>query len=93
MLVIAAACTSTPAQSAGAPADQSTTGGLALYLTESFNGAGRIAVDPMTLQDRSTKPLLAISPTAARKASAVASLDGSAIAVMNYQDGTPGRGA
>jgi hypothetical protein len=89
MLVIAAACTSTPARSTGAPADQNTPGELALYLTESFNGAGLIAVDPVTLQDRSTKPLLAISPTTAKNVWTVASADGSAIAVMNYQYGNP----
>jgi hypothetical protein len=88
-LVIAAACTSTPAQSTGAPVDRSATGELALYVTQSFNGAGLIAVDPVTLQDRSTKPLLAISPTSTKDSWTVASLDGSAIAVMNYRYGTP----
>jgi hypothetical protein len=88
-LVIAAACTSTPAQSTGAAVDRSATGELALYVTESFNGAGLIAVDPVTLQDRSTKPLLAISPTGAKDSWTVASMDGSTIAVMTYNYGTP----
>jgi len=88
-LVIAAACTSTPAQSTGAPVDWSATGELALYITESFNGAGLMAVDPVTLQDRSTKPLLAIGPTGAKDSWTVASLDGSTIAVMNYHYGAP----
>jgi hypothetical protein len=89
MLVIVAACTETPAQSTRAPVDRSATGELALYVTESFNGAGLIAVDPVTLQDRSTKPLLAISPPGANDSWTVASRDGSAIAVMNYHYGTP----
>ncbi|HEV8655150.1 MAG TPA: hypothetical protein VGR85_06530 [Candidatus Limnocylindria bacterium] len=87
-LVIAAACTSTPAQSPPSPAPP-TVGELALYVTDSFNGAGLMAVDPLTLQDRSAKPLLAISPTAANSSWTVASLDGSTIAVMNYHYGTP----
>jgi surface antigen len=89
MLLIAAACTSAPARSTGVQVDQNSTGELALYLTESFNGAGLIAVDSVTLQDRSTKPLLAISPTTAKNVWTVASPDGSAIAVMNYQYGNP----
>jgi hypothetical protein len=87
VLVFAAACTSVPAQSTGSPAQAPTAGELDLYITDSFDGAGLIAVDPLTLQDRSTKPLLAISPTGANTSWTAASLDGSTIAVMNYNYG------
>ena len=86
MVLIAAACTWAPAGSTGSPAAASE---LALYITDSFNGAGLIAVDPLTLQDRSTKPLLAISATGANNSWTVASLDGSTVAVMNYNYGAP----
>jgi len=88
-ILIAAACTSAPVQGAGSPAESTTPNELALYITDSFNGAGLMAVDPLTLQERSSKPLLAISPTAANNLSTVASPDGTAIAVMSYRYGRP----
>lgn len=88
-LLIVAACTSSPAREAGSPAATPSAGGLALYLTDSFNGAGLIAVDPLTLGDRSAKPLLTISPTRANNTWSTASLDGSAIAIMTYNYGDP----
>lgn len=55
-----------------------------MYLTDSFNGSGLIAIDPLTLQDRSGKALLPINPGGGNNSSMVAALDGSAVAVMNY---------
>jgi hypothetical protein len=86
MLFLAAACSATPASP---PVERSAPSQLDLYVTDSFNGAGLLAVDPLTLQDRSTKPLLAINPTGANNSWSVASLDGGTIAVMNYSYGTP----
>jgi len=86
LLFLAAACTAAPANP---PIGQSSPSELDLYVTDSFNGAGLLAVDPLTLQDRSTKPLLAISPTGANNSWTVASSDGSTIAVLNYNYGKP----
>jgi hypothetical protein len=87
VLFLAAACTSAPAQSTGSPNGLPIAGEFDLYVTGSFNGAGLMAVDPLTLQDRSANPLLTISPTGANNAWTTASLDGSTIAVMNYSYG------
>lgn len=86
---IAVACTSTSVQEAGHPAEAATADKLALYLTDSFNGGGLIAVHPLTLADRSATPLLPITPTLANNTWTTASLDGSAIAVMTYNYGEP----
>lgn len=86
-LFIAAACVPAPAQRS--PVENAHGGVLALYLTGSFNGAGLIAVDPLTLADRSAKPLLPINPTSANTSWTAASLDGSTVAVMNYHYGDP----
>lgn len=80
-LLLAAACTSAPAGSTAEPAAASEP---TLHLTESLNGAGIIALDPLTLQDRSERPVLPLSATTANNSSTVASPDGSAIAVMTY---------
>jgi hypothetical protein len=88
MLFLAAACVS-PASETSSPAEPTTTGELALYLTGSFNGAGLVAVDPLTLQDRSAKALLPINATSANNSWTAASLDGSTVAVMNYHYRTP----
>jgi hypothetical protein len=89
MLFLSAACTAAPAQSPGAPLERTDAGRIDLYVTASFNGAGLTAVDPLTLQDRSAKPLLAIAPTGANNSWTVASSDGSTIAVLNYNYGKP----
>jgi hypothetical protein len=90
VLFFAAACTSAPAQTPGPPVEVPTAGELDLYVTDSFNGAGLIAVDPLTLQDRSAKPLLAVSSAvSASSSSMVASMDGTTIAVMSYAYGNP----
>lgn len=86
-LLIAAACAPAPAQSS--PVENAKGGDLALYLTGSFNGAGLIAVDPLTLGDRPAKPLLPINATSANSSWTTASLDGSTLAVMNYHYGDP----
>jgi hypothetical protein len=87
LLFLAAACTAAPANPS---IGQSAPSELDLYVTDSFNGAGLLAVDPLTLQDRSMKPLLAISPGAGSASSSiVASMDGTTIAVMNYAYGNP----
>ena len=89
LIFLAAACASAPAQSTGSPNDAPTARDLDLYVTDSFNGAGLMAVDPLTLQDRSATPLLEIAPTAANNSWTVASSDGGTIAVMNYNYGRP----
>src|SRR6266511_4075064 len=86
LLFLAAGCSAAPTNP---PIRQSAPSELDLYVADSFNGAGLLAVDALTLQDRSTKPLLAISPTGANNSWTVASLDGSAVAVLNYNYGTP----
>lgn len=55
-----------------------------MYLTDSYNGSRLIAIDPLTLQDRSAKGLLPINPGGGNNSSMVAALDGGAVAVMNY---------
>ena len=80
LIFLAAACASAPAQSTGSPNDAPTARDLDLYVTDSFNGAGLMAVDPLTLQDRSATPLLEIAPTAANNSWTVASSDGGTIA-------------
>jgi hypothetical protein len=87
-LFIAAACAS-PAPGTGSPTERSTTDTLALYVTGSQNGADLVAVDPLTLQDRSAQPLLPIVRTGANNTSTIASLDGSAIVVTTYNYRSP----
>ena len=89
LLFLAAACTSAPALSTGSPNEVPTAGELDLYITDTFNGAGLVAIDPLTLQDRAAKPLLDIAATAANNSWTVASSDGGTIAVMNYNYGRP----
>jgi hypothetical protein len=87
-LILAAACVS-PAPGSRSSSEQPTAGEMALYLTASQNGADLIAVDPLTLQDRSTKPLLPINATAANNSSTMASTDGSTIVVVSYNYRAP----
>lgn len=61
--------------------------GRTLYITDSFNGAGLIPIDPTTLRDISHKPLLPIARTGGNNSWTTASLDGQTIAVMNYHYG------
>jgi hypothetical protein len=58
--------------------------GKAIYLTPSFNGSGWIQIDPETLKDVSTKPLLPITPTNANSSETQVSPDGSIIIVGDY---------
>ena len=63
--------------------------GKTLYLTDSFNGAGLIPIDPLSLGDLTAKPLLSIQRAGANNNFASASADGSAVAVMTYGYGQP----
>jgi hypothetical protein len=65
-------------------ATQGVVAGKAIYLAPSFNGSGWIQIDPETLKDVSTKPLLAISPTSANSSETQVSPDGSTIIVGVY---------
>ena len=56
----------------------------AIYLSPSFNGSGWIQIDPETLKDVSTKPLLDIAPTNANSSDTQVSPDGSTIIVGDY---------
>src|SRR5688572_15551669 len=87
-LFIAAAC-ALPAPGTASPTERSTTDSLALYLTGSHDGADLLAVDPLTLQDRSAQPLLPIGRTGANNTSTIASLGGSAIVVTTYNYRSP----
>ena len=58
--------------------------GKAIYLTPSFNGSNWIQIDPETLQDVSTKPLLPIEPTYANSSTTQVSPDGSVVIVATY---------
>jgi hypothetical protein len=64
-------------------------GAKATYLTDSFNGSGLVAIDPLTLHDAATRPLLPLERTAANNTFTVAARDGTAIAVMTYAYGNP----
>lgn len=66
-------------------------GETALYLTDSFNGSGLVAIDPETLEDVSPRPLLPIGWTSSNTFSTGASRDGRSIAVASY--GGTGQGA
>jgi hypothetical protein len=59
------------------------------YLTDSFNGSGLITIDPLTLQDAASRPLLPIERAAANNNFTVAAHDGTAVAVMTYAYGEP----
>lgn len=81
---------------ASAPAASSAASsvGRLLYVTEAVDGSGLMAVDPLTLGDRSSKPLLAIERAAANPcrgfsgtcALVTASADASALAVIGYSE-------
>ncbi len=58
--------------------------GKAIYLTPSFNGSNWIQIDPETLKDVSTKPLLPIAPTNGNSSATQVSPDGSTIIVGDY---------
>ncbi|MFN2520684.1 MAG: hypothetical protein ABR525_06545, partial [Candidatus Limnocylindria bacterium] len=60
--------------------------GKAIYLSPSFNGSGWIQIDPDSLRDLSTRPLLDIGPTASNSFSTIVSADGSTIIVGNFGD-------
>ena len=80
-----AACSLVPAtiSSTHTPAP-STSGERALYVTDSFNGSGLLAIDPLTLRDLSSKPLLPIGSTGSNSSFLMASDDGGTLAVANY---------
>ena len=59
----------------------------ATYLTDSFNGSGLTAIDPLTLQDAAVRPLLPIVWSAANNSFTLAAHDGTAVAVMTYAYG------
>lgn len=58
--------------------------GKAVYLTPSFNGSGWIQIDPETLREVSTRPLLDIAPTSSNSSDTQLSPDGSTIIVGDY---------
>jgi hypothetical protein len=58
--------------------------GKALYVSPSFNGSGWIQVDPESLKDLSSKPLLDIAPSTTNSAQAEVSTDGSTIIVNEF---------
>lgn len=61
--------------------------GKALYLSPSFNGSGWIQIDPDSLKDVSTKPLLDIGPSSTNSSATLVSQDGSTILVSDYSPG------
>ncbi len=61
--------------------------GKAIYLSPSFNGSGWIQIDPVTLQDLTTAPLLDIAPTYLNSFDTQVSQDGSTIVVGDYTRG------
>jgi len=90
--LLIAACTAPPSglptspatETPGGPPLPSTAGDRTLYLTDSFNGSGLIAIDLLTLRDLSARPLLPIGPGGGNSSFMASALDGSAVAVMNY---------
>jgi hypothetical protein len=64
--------------------------GKAIYLSPSFNGSGWMQIDPETLTDVSSKPLLDIAPSPTNSSATQVSEDGSTIIVSDY---SPGVGA
>lgn len=73
-----------PGATDASPRASAATAGRVMYLTDAFNGAGLIAIDPLTLQDVSAKPLLPIHYTGSNNSSIATALDGGALAIMNY---------
>ena len=65
--------------------------GRAVYLTPSFNGSGWIQIDPRTLADIGTRPLLDIAPTTQNSSDTLVSADGSTIIVGDYSGPSPHR--
>ena len=64
----------------------------AIYLSTSNNGSGWIQIDPITLNDLSTKPLLDIAPSSSTGShSTDVSADGSTIIVSDYSVEGDGR--
>jgi len=61
----------------------------AVYLTPSFNGSGWIQIDPRTLADIGTRPLLDIAPTTQGSSDTLVSADGSTILVGDYSGPSP----
>lgn len=61
--------------------------GRALYLSPSFNGSGWIQIDPDTLKDLTSKPLLEIAPSSTNSSATLVSQDGSTILVSDYSPG------
>ncbi|MDP9265714.1 MAG: hypothetical protein M3O91_06310, partial [Chloroflexota bacterium] len=60
--------------------------GKAIYLSPSFNGSEWIQIDPVTLKDLSTRPLLDIRPTSSNSFDTVVSADGSTIIVGDFRN-------
>src|SRR5207248_151820 len=58
--------------------------GKAIYLSPSFNGSGWIQVDPESLKDVSTKPLLDIGYSSTNSSETQVSADGSTIIVSDF---------
>ena len=69
------------------PATPGVVNGKAIYLSPSFNGSGWIQIDPQSLMDVSTKPLLDIAPTTTNSSEAQVSTDGSTIIVSTFSGG------
>jgi hypothetical protein len=61
--------------------------GKAIYLSPSFNGSGWVQIDPETLRDVSSKPLLDIAPSSTNSSATIVSADGSTIVVGDYSAG------
>lgn len=58
--------------------------GKAIYLSPSFNGSGWMQIDPETLKDVSSKPLLDIAPASTNSSATQVSEDGSTIIVSDF---------
>lgn len=56
----------------------------AIYLTTSFNGANWIRIDPLTLKDLATTPLLPIAPTSLNSSYTLVPQDGSLVLVADF---------
>jgi hypothetical protein len=61
--------------------------GKAIYLSPSFNGSGWVQIDPDTLRDVSSKPLLDIRPSSTNSSTTDVSSDGSTIIVSDFSAG------
>jgi hypothetical protein len=58
--------------------------GKAIYLSPLFNGSGWIQIDPETLRDVSSKPLLDIAPSSTNSSTTDVSADGTTIIVSDF---------